>query len=152
MAGRNKRNGNAGAAIKALPDLRRLSWPEIHRQFHNPAAELGKLALVRQLAENHWQGRYKNSEKGEVERFLRSFIDLNDIRHKINVKCLLGYDYLPDDVCQKLTREALFIVFTFLSRSKVDGATQGLIDIMRQNPPDDRFLREAELAVRSSHP
>ena len=150
MAKRNKSKGKAGAAIKTLPDLRKLSWQEIYREFHNPASEFGKLALVRQLAENYWRGGYKNYEKNEVERFLLIFIDSNDKYRKAFMNCLYGIGYLTDVVRQKLDREAQLIVFTFLSRSKINGATQGLIDRIRQNPPDAMFLNQADLAARSS--
>jgi len=133
---------------KGLVDLSRLSWEEIYRRLEGKDSEVKKLSLLRQLAENFWDGRYKNGEKAEVEKFLCGFLDG---QAQTNMAMILGCGYMDETVRRKAIREIILIVYAFLSRcKKLDGATQGLIDAVKNRPPDENFFKDVEFAVRVS--
>lgn len=135
--------------FEKLVDLRKLSWPEIYRELQTGNSKGGKLAYLRQLSENHWAGRYRNGEKREVEVFLRGFLNRNG-QVQANLALIFGCGYLDEAAKKKATREVLLTVYSFMSRSKVDGTTQGLLDEIRKRPPDQTFLKDVEVAVASS--
>ena len=144
---KGKQRTRASFVVENLIDLRGLGWWELYREFQKPSSAIRKLAVLRRIAENYWQGSYKNGVKREVEIFLRGFLSGQD---HVNLLMVIGRGYMDDDARRKATREVILVIYAFLSRCKVDGATQGLMDAVKRNPPDEHFIKDVDRAVESS--
>jgi hypothetical protein len=130
---------------KGVVDLRKLSWFEIHNELQKSDPKVSKLALLRQLAENYWNGRYKNHEKKEVENFLCGF--LNDQ----TAASILGCGFMEKDVRQNKIKEIELIVFSFLSRSKIKGRIKVIVKEFGEQLPNKDCINGVNQIIANSH-
>ncbi len=121
-------------------DLRHMTWWEIHQELQSQSSQFDKAELFRQLAENFCNGRYRNVEKLEVEIYLRGFLNG---QAQTNLTTIFGCGFKDEAALKTATRQIPLTIYAFLSRSKVNGATQGIIDAIANKPPDGSFLQDA---------
>ncbi len=139
---RSSKQARESVVAKKMIDSRRLTWFEIYQEMNNPNSRFDKMDLLRQLSDNFRQGRYKNGDKIQVERYLCGFLNG---QAQTNITLVLGCGSLDEEA----RREIKLVVFACLSQSNIDGATQGLIDGIKNFPPDGNFFRDVDSAKHS---